>query len=202
MYLPLRIHHHTLSDPTVKIIIPVAALACALAAAPVHAQEAPAHATSVSLDLGGGTAVGLWRDVSPRVRAGLEVGTDLSRIASDEGEEDYTNVLVQPAVKIFSAADGDLRPYTLLALYAQQYGQRQENADPSFENEYRRRELGARVGVGLEWTPASRVAVGGHVGASAGYLDATTQSTLGDDDDADGWAARTFSSGIVVHLFF
>ena len=201
MYLPLRIHYHTLSDHPVKIIIPVAALACALAA-PLAAQDAPAHTTSVSLNVGGGTYVGLWRDVSPRVRAGVEVGTELSRIAGDDGEEDYTSVLVQPAVKVFSAADGDLRPYTLLALYAQQYGQRQENADPSFENEYRRRELGARVGVGLEWTPASRVTVGGHVGASAGYLDATTQSTLGEDGDADGWAARTFSSGIVVHLFF
>ena len=79
MYLPLRIHHHTLSDPTVKIIIPVAALACALAAAPVHAQDAPAHATSVSLDLGGGTAVGLWRDDKESVsrpRAAVRPGAD------------------------------------------------------------------------------------------------------------------------------
>ncbi|HEX6042574.1 hypothetical protein [Longimicrobium sp.] len=184
-----------------KPIIPFAALACALAAPPAAAQDAP-RATSVSLGIGGGTSVGLWRDLSPRVRAGVEAGTDVSRLEGDDGGEDYTSFFVEPTLKIFSGADGDLRPYTLVGVYGQQYGQRYENVDPDAESEWRRRELGARVGLGLEWAPISRVAIGGHVGASAGYLESVNESTLSDDSKADGWAVRTFSSGLVAHLFF
>lgn len=185
-----------------KPIIPLATLACAVAAAPAAAQAAE-RATSVSLDLGGGPAIGLWRDVSPRVRAGVEVGTSVSRLAGDDGEEDFTNVSVQPSVKIFSTGEGDVRPYTLVGLYASRYGQRQASStDPGFENEFRRREVGARLGLGLEWTPLRRVAVGGHVGVGAGYLESRSESSIGDDHSADGWAFNTLGSGIVLHLFF
>lgn len=184
-----------------KKIIPFTALACVLAAAPLAAQDAP-RATSVSLNLGGGTAIGLWRDVSPRVRAGVEVGTDVSRLGSDEGEDELANMLVRGSLKIFSGADGALHPYTLVGVYAEQFGQRQSSTDPAFENEYRRREVGAQVGLGLEWRPLTRVTVGGHVGIQGGYRESTLDSTLGDEVEADGWAARTFGSGLVVHLFF
>lgn len=185
-----------------KLIIPFAALACAVATAPAAAQDAE-RATSVSLGLGGGPSIGLWRDVSPRVRAGVEVGTNLSRLQGDDGEDDFTNVTVQPSVKIFSAGEGDVRPYTLVGLYASQYGQRQESTTGAgFESEFRRREVGARLALGLEWTPLRRVAVGGHVGVGAGYLESTRESTIGDDSAADGWAFNTFGSGIVLHLFF
>jgi hypothetical protein len=188
----------------VKRITTFAALACALAAAPAAAQDqqdAPAGPMSVSLDVGGGYLVGVWRQTSPRVRAGIEVGTTVSRVAGDGGEEDFTSVHVQPAVKLFSGA-GAVRPYTLLALYAQQSGQRFRDDDFVQETEVRRREVGARVGVGLEWRPISRVGVGGHVGAGAGYLESLMEGGSAGEETKDGWTASTFSSGIVIHLFF
>jgi hypothetical protein len=186
----------------VKPFIPFVALACALAAAPAAAQDAPAGPTSLSLQLGGGYAVGVWRDLSPRMRTGIEVGTSVSRIAGDGTEEDYTNYTVQPTLKLFSGADGSLRPYAMLGLYAQGYGQRAENTDVPAESEFSRREVGARVGVGMEWMPVARVGVGGHVGVGGGYMESRSGGSFGDDRIADGWTAATFSSGIVVHLFF
>lgn len=186
-----------------KPILPLAVLACALAAVPAAAQDASAGPTSVSLGIGGGYTVGVWMDASPRLRAGVEVGTSVTRLAGDRVEEDFTNVFIQPAVKLFSSADGELRPYTLLGLYAQQYGQRTEDTEFPAESEWRRRELGARVAVGAEWRPISRVAVGGHAGVSAGWLESVSESSLSEDEQtADGWSAGTFSSGLVVHLFF
>jgi hypothetical protein len=187
----------------VKPIIPFAALACALIAAPAAAQDDAPRATSISLDLGSGAAIGVWRDVSPRVRAGVEVGTSLTRLeGEDGGNDDYTTFFVEPALKIFSATGGDLRPYTLVGVYAQQYGQRQSSSDPDWESEWYRREVGARLGLGLEWSPASRVGIGGHVGVSGGYLKSSNETTLGEDTRADGWAFSTLNSGVVVHLFF
>jgi hypothetical protein len=187
----------------VKPIIHFAALACALAAAPAAAQESPAGPTSLSLGVGGGYFVGLWTDASPRLRAGVEVGTQVSRLAGDEREDDYTNVFIQPAVKLFAGGEGDVRPYTLLGVYALQYSQRFENPELGAEASQRRRELGARVGVGVEWRPLRRVAVGGHAGVSGGYQASRYESSDPEiDQEADGWSAGTFSSGLVVHLFF
>jgi uncharacterized protein YfiM (DUF2279 family) len=107
-----------LSELPAKAFIPLAALACALAAAPAAAQDAPAGPTSLSLQLGGGYAVGVWRDVPPRMRAGIGVGTSVSRTAGD------------------------------------------------------------------------------------GYMESRSEGSFGDDRVADGWTAATFTSGVVVHLFF
>lgn len=185
-----------------KPFIPFVALACALAAAPAAAQDTPAGPTSVSLQLGGGYAVGVWRDASPRLRAGIELGTSVVRLAGDGAEDDYTSYFVQPSVKLFSAADGPVRPYTMVGVYAQGYGQRSENSEIPAESEFSRRELGARVGVGMEWMPVSRVGVGGHVGVGGGYMESRSGSSFGEDQVADGWTAATFTSGVVVHLFF
>ena len=85
---------------------------------------------------------------------------------------------MQPTLKLFSAADGSLRPYTMLGLYAQGYGQRSENTEIPAESEFTRREFGARVGIGMEWMPVARVGVGGHVGVGGGYMESRVRRQL------------------------
>jgi hypothetical protein len=184
----------------------LAALACMLAAAPAAAQDAaapvqPAGSTAISLDVGSGYLVGLWRQLSPRTRAGVEVGAAVSRTEGDDREQDLVNFVVSPTVKLFSGADGALRPYTLVGVYVQGFGQHQDSDGTGPEYANTSTEAGARAGVGLEWMPLSRLAVGGHVGVRGGYLRATQESN-GTEQEQTGWSAGTFSSGIVLTLFF
>lgn len=189
-----------------KRLIAFAALACALAAAPAVAQDTapvqPAGSTAVSVDVGGGYVVGLWRQTSPRVRAGIEVGTQLERRdGDDDAEQDYSAYVVRPSVKLFSGGEGAVRPYTLVGLYVE--GFRNRARDPAdAESVSRATEVGGRVGVGLEWMPMRRVAIGGHVGVSGGYVSERYEFAGGDERKSDGWSASTFASGIALTLFF
>jgi hypothetical protein len=58
--------------------------------------------------------------------------------------------------------------------------------------------LGAELGVGLDWFPARRVSIGGHVGVRgfAGSLE------VSDDAEQDFTGISTLNSGIRVHLYF
>jgi hypothetical protein len=186
-------------------ITTLTALACALAAVPAAAQDdsapvQPAGATAVSLEAGNGYVVGLWRQTSPRVRAGIEVGTTLSRAGDDVRDEDFTNYVVRPTVKLFSSTDGAVRPYTLVGAYAEGY-RRRLGFGESDDQVYSTTEIGARVGAGMEWLPVSRLAIGGHVGVRGGYYKNTTDAgSL--DLDLEGWSAATFTSGLSLTLFF
>ncbi len=181
-------------------------LACVLAAAPAVAQDdaapAPAGSTAVSLEAGSGYVVGLWRQTSPRVRAGIELGTTLSRAQGDDNEEDFTSFVVRPGVKLFSAGEGAVRPFTLLGAYAEGY-RRRSVAEGEFSSDqvFQATEVGARVGAGVEWMPVSRLAIGGHAGVRGGYLRETTRSGSV-DRELDGWSAGTFTSGLSLTLFF
>lgn len=190
-----------------------AVLACALAAAPAAAQdsvvvqdaapqEAPAGPTSISLTLDGGGTVGLWRQLSPRVRAGVEVGTSISSSTVEIGELESTGISVQPSVKIFSSAGGSVRPYTTLGVFAGFAKSEADADDNSFDSEISTRSLGANAGVGLEWMPVPRVAIDGHVGVAAGYAKQRLEHPSDDTDEAEQWNVGTFNSGIVIHLFF
>lgn len=185
----------------------MSALACALATAPAAAQDTPAPvqpagATVVSLEAGNGYVVGLWRQTSPRLRAGIELGTALSRIEDEDNEEHFTNFVVRPGVKLFSAADGTVRPFTSLGAYAEGY-RRRTVSEGVFESDQvtQATEVGARVGVGVEWMPVSRLAIGGQVGVRGGFLRETVRSgSL--ERELDGWSAGTFTSGLALSLFF
>ena len=184
-------------------------LACVLAAAPALAQDdaapAPAGATAVSLEVGSGYVVGVWRQLSSRTRAGIEAGAILSRTAGDGREQDLVHFTVAPTVKLFSAADGALRPYTLVGAYVEGYGQHLDSDESVAEYSSLNTEAGVRAGVGMEWMPVRRLAVGGHVGVRGGYVRNTTGNQAGDDSDertATGWSASTFASGISLTLFF
>jgi hypothetical protein len=188
--------------------ISAAALACLLAAAPSSAQDAaapvqPAGGTAASLEVGGGYVVGLWRQASPRMRAGIEVGTTLSRAEDNGTEEAFTSFAVRPTVRLFSGAEGAVRPYTLVGAYAEGYRRRSASEEFDAEQVYGTTEVGARIGAGVEWLPVSRLAVGGHVGVRGGYLRDTIRTASGAADrELDGWSAGTFTSGLALTLFF
>lgn len=179
------------------------ALACVLAAAPAAAQDAgaPAGSTAISVDVGGSYVLGLWRQMSPRSRAGIEVGTTVSRAEGGGREQDFDSYTVRPTIKLFSGGDGALRPYTLVGAYVEGYRQRSAREDIDAESVYSTTEAGVRAGVGMKWMPVSRLAVGGHAGVRGGYLK-TTQDNSIDEQDLTGWSVGTFTSGIVLSLFF
>jgi hypothetical protein len=192
----------------VNLAIRTTFLAALLAAAlPATAQEAvqdttprpeePARATSISLT-GFGNTIGLWRDLSPRMRAGVEVGGYVGSAESDAAEQSSNSLLIRPSVMLFSG-EGAVRPYTTVGLFVQRYAQESEhdNPDASFRDEHT--DLGAQAGVGLEWRPASRATIGGHVGISGSFGHSESGTIGGNPAEADGWTVGTFSSGITVH---
>lgn len=178
-------------------------LACVLAAAPAAAQDtqAPAGATAVSLNVGSGYVVGVWRQLSPRTRAGLEVGASVASTEGDGRAEDRVHFTVAPTLKLFSSADGAVRPYTLVGAYVDGNRQHLQVDENDAEYSTRTTEVGARAGVGLEWMPVRRLAVGGHVGVRGGYVRTTAEDGV-DERTATGWSASTFTSGISLTLFF
>lgn len=191
----------------------LAALACALSAAPALAQQAQdtttqdelAGRTSISFGLNGGGEIGLWRQLSPRTRLGIEVGTGILRSQDDDNDQRTDNISIQPSVMLFGGVPGTVRPYTIVGMHLQQYSQRSEQEDPEIRAESRIRSAGVRAGAGLEWRPASRVAIGGHVGLAASFSRQTLEyesPTTADEDSADSWTFGTFSSGVSLHLFF
>lgn len=195
--------------PPVKRSLIVSALACVLAA-PAAAQdpstgtdvadEAPRR-ISVSLGVGGGTVVGLWRDLSSRARIGVDAGAVTVRRDGDQVDDEFTSLVIHPAVHLLSGA-GAVRPYTAFGPYAQ-YARQSAGTDVEGNTiRVARREVGARAGAGLQWRPVNRVAVRGHVGVSAGYLSDRTEGSSLDRFDSEGWTAGTFSSGIELHLYF
>lgn len=177
-------------------------LAAAAPAAPIAAQTAEAGgATAVSLEAGNGYVLGLWRQLSPRTRAGVEVGAALSRAEGDGREQDVANFALRPTLKLFSAADGAVRPYTLVGAYVERSGQKVQQSGAGGEFSTTSTEAGARAGVGLEWMPVRRLAVSGHVGVRGGYLK-TAQTSGGTEQELTGWSAGTFTSGFSLSLFF
>ena len=183
-------------------------LACMLAAAsaPAAAQDAgtpvePAGSTVVSLEAGNGYVLGLWRQLSPRTRAGVEAGATVSRAEGDGREQDLVNFAVRPTVKLFAGADGAVRPYTLVGAYVEGFGQRVETSGAGGEFSTTGTEAGLRAGAGLEWMPVPRLAVSGHVGLRGGYL-RTTQASGSAEQELTGWSAGTFTSGFSLSLFF
>jgi opacity protein-like surface antigen len=143
----------------------------------------------------------VWRDLSPRVRAGVEIGGSVGRGEGDATESRSHNLVIRPSVMMFSG-QGALRPYTTVGVFMQQYSMETDQDLPfgSFRNE--QTDLGAQAGVGLEWRPASRVAVGGHVGISGYHSSQESGNPEGDLSESDGWTVGTFNSGIAIHLFF
>lgn len=181
------------------------AWACVLAAAvglslagPAAAQLPAAGARSLRLATHGQTQVGLWMMRTERTAVGVEAGLSLSRQSMDGSDESATewSVSAAPSLKRYGAAAGPFAPYLFagLPLEFRRY------AISSVE--HTGLTLGAVAAVGVDWFPASRVALGAHAGLRA----QRDSWTLGSDGaayaDGSNSHAGTFASGLSLHLFF
>jgi hypothetical protein len=187
-----------------RIVFPALLCIAVLAPSTMLAQEEAVEngRTSLSLRPFGTTTIGVWRQFSPRLELGLEVGAS---VAQQEGEEEDTEegrvgVSIEPAAKLYGRGDGDLRPYTAVSLFftSQEFDYRGDQEDSSTS-------LGASLGLGLEWTPVERIRIGGHAGVRAGYVHGErTSFPLGVPEvyEIDGWEVATFTSGITFYCSF
>jgi opacity protein-like surface antigen len=179
----------------------------AAAALPAAAQDTtpdqaePGRRTSLSFSPGGTSAIGLWRDLSPRMRVGLEVGGSVGHGETNQNDTDSYTVTVGPSVKLFSG-DGAIRPYTTVGVYVQRNEQTFGTGDPASRQTSGRTDLGAEAGLGLEWRPATRVAIGAHAGINAYHGHAEVELSEEDSSEQEGWKVGTFSSAITLNLFF
>jgi hypothetical protein len=159
-------------------------------------------ARSIALTVGESVVIGYWMRMSERADLGLEIGGGINRVNEDDRAFRQTSVAVGPGLKWYMATSGPLAPYAYGSIQA---GYTRDEREPdSFDTT--RYSLDGRGGIGLDWIPARGVSVGGHVGIGAGYFSGSREipSVPGTSDeyDFDGWFARTFASGIRVHLYF
>ena len=183
----------------------VAVAALALVPSVLGAQENDGRersGRSVSLSTQGDATVGLWTRLSPRTDLGLNVGVTLSSQEQGDIETDQWNVQVEPALKLYAGQQGAFRPYTYASLIAVFSSQEQTNSvAPGGSATFKQRGGGASVGIGLDWLPASRISIGGHVGVQGLYRDLSAEFSNEQEEEGEGWSVGTFNSGIRIHLY-
>ncbi|WP_420129862.1 outer membrane beta-barrel protein [Longimicrobium sp.] len=182
------------------------AMLCTAVLAPraAHAQDdAEARPASLSLRPFGDGAIGVWYRLSPRTELGLEVGGSRSHTETDGGgdEQDATTFTIEPAVKRFGASRNNLQPYAFGSLY---FTSQKVDYTSSFETATTL--FGTHLGLGLEWTPAARVRIGGHTGVRVAMQNGErTQFDAGGNPfvaDVEGWEVGTFTSGLTFYYSF
>jgi hypothetical protein len=168
------------------------------------AQEAEGfpRAPSIALAAGGGQTVGVWLPMGERLQAGAEVGVGWNRRGGTEGGADPSNqwganlsLLVKAPM---TGPEGELVPYFVAGPQVGVARGSQVSQEST--------QFGAIAGFGLDWFPAPRVSVGGHIGARVagrrirhpGTDPFGNPTTLSDRTD---WSLATLSSGIRVHLY-
>lgn len=189
---------------TLRMFVPAAA-ALLLFAGAAHAQDAAdsagTHDNALSLGFGNGSAIGLWHRFSPRLQLGLEVAADRNTTqipGSGSDPERQTTLSIQPAVKLYGANLGPLRPYGYAALRAQ-WATHDFNGDA---NHFTTHGFGGGVGIGIDWFPVERVSIGGHAGVNALWSRDRMSSTGFPDTKVSHTDFGTFDSGLRVQLFF
>lgn len=169
----------------------VAVAAALLAASTAAAQEAGRPAHSLSVRVAASPAVGVWTRVAPGADFGLEVG--LSR--GDHDDDSSTGISVSPGLKLFTRADGPVWPYVFAGARLERQEQAMGDASADVTS------WGGQVGFGVDWYPADRLSVGGHVGLGAARTEGDVLPQLG-GPEADVWEIGTFRSGIRIHFYF
>jgi hypothetical protein len=162
------------------------------------------RAPSIALAAGGGSTVGVWFPMGDRLQVGAEIGLGWNRRGGTEGGADPSsawsgavNLTVKVPLEGAEGAEGNLVPYFVAGPQMNVAGG-EGRTDVTL--------LGAMAGFGLDWFPAPRVSVGGHVGARVtrrrvehrGLDHFGNPTTLSDRTD---WSLATLSSGIRVHLY-
>lgn len=172
-------------------------------AAAQETQATARESRSISLGVDEGIEIGYWTRLSERYDLGLNVGLAYETLDDDTGEQSLTTLSLEPAIKRYAAADGPFLPYGYGSVFAS-YGRLSSAAtadggSATVTSEQTR--YGASAGFGLDWFPARRVSLGGHVGVTAGYQSNDLEGSF-EDQTADGFFINTFTSGIRAHLYF
>lgn len=190
-----------------KTITTVAALATALAVAPAAgAQEVAAGPErgrySISVAAQGDVGVGVWTRLSDRTDLGLNLVFNYNRFGIEDDDQTTRDLRVEPAFKHYLGSRDGFAPYAFGSFFASTGEQTQAGVGDETIT-VTERLAGVSAAVGIDWFPARRVSIGGHVGLAGGVQDlAAENSAFPTELEGDGWFASTFNSGVVVHLYF
>ncbi|HET7232950.1 MAG TPA: hypothetical protein VFJ16_23275 [Longimicrobium sp.] len=199
-----------------RTLVPLAA-ATLLASGTAAAQSAdstpaePRYANSFVVQVNGNPVIGLWHRVSPSVEAGLEMSARRSTSSTDltgnTGQSlRFTSVSVGPAVKLFTAPAGALRPYVYGSAGVSFVRNRSESHNSSGDPdvyEQKGHAFDGSLALGLEWHPVERVSIGGHAGVLGSWGTGTVKYVVSDGTvDTNDSVAGTFNSGVRVQFYF
>lgn len=190
-----------------KTITATAVLAAALVVAPaVQAQETTAGPErgrhSISIAAQGDVGVGVWTRLSDRTDLGLNLALNYNRFGIEDDDQTTRNLRVEPAFKHYLYAHDGFAPYAFGSFFAST-GKQTQAGDGEETITVSERLAGVSAAVGIDWFPARRLSIGGHVGLAGGVQDLAAQNSAFDAElEGDGWFVSTFNSGVVVHLYF
>ena len=159
---------------------------------------------SVSLQADGGIGVGLWTRLSPGADVGVNVGISFESLSDDQVDQDLLIVQLEPAVKRYLSASAAFFPYlygSVFGSYGRVSAETGGGGSP-VEVADKQRRLGASAAAGLDWFPAQRISLGGHVGLAAGYQSNQVGGQFTGEQEQSGIFFNTLSSGIRIHLYF
>ena len=184
-------------------IVGIALALVASAATAGHAQEQDTtrHNRSIELGAGGSTSIGIWSRNDADRSLGIILNGSLSSQTLDNGTTRTRGFSIEPAMKIHTGGTGTFQPYTFASVFGGI--DHVEIDDGDRETGLTSKLLGASLGAGLDWFPVSRVSIGGRVGVRGFYSTASLSEEMEEEsEDLDGFSVSTFSSGILVNLFF
>lgn len=156
--------------------------------------------TSLALSaFGNGGSIGYWTMISDRTNLGVRVGLSLGGTDFDGGETGIgLSISAGPALKRYLRGSArPVAPFLYGGLNAS-WGEEEMQG-----GEVRRGGAGLEGGFGVDWFPAPQVSIGGYTGARLAYshqafeFDAPT-----DRSTQDAWTLGTFTSGVVLHIYF
>lgn len=173
--------------------------ASALVASLAQAQAEPTVAARakhfIVLDAGQSTAVGVGLRAGARTDVELEVS---GRFIDDEVTSQRI-VLLRPILKRYVGSTArSVAPYVVFGLRAEWV-----ESDSDFAPDDSSLRFGGLAGVGVDWFPAQRVSVGGHIGVEALSVRRDLPAIPpGGGEERNGYEIGTFASGVRFRLFF
>lgn len=149
----------------------------------------------IVLDLGQSTAVGVGLRAGERTDLELEVSGRLL----DDDVTSQRIVLLRPILKRYLGTTArSVAPYMVFGLRAEWV-----ESDSDFAPNASSLRLGGLAGVGVDWFPAQRVSVGGHIGFEALAVRRDVPAIPpGGSEERSGYEIGTFASGLRFRLFF
>lgn len=191
--------------PGVPMIIRLEALALLLALPTLAVAQSPVdpdRGASISLRASGSGVIGLWLPAGARTDAGAEVGLSVSRDRNAGGALSTWGGDAGLFVRRYLAGHADREVVSYLI--AGPTGSYSRTGGASDSPRLTTVRVGGLVGAGMEWFPASRVSVGGHVGVELSHRRtrrAVTGFRPGErEETVTSLTLATTTSGIVLRL--